>query len=116
MHTLAELLSGVNRSQEAIALAQKTLELRRAILPESHPHISSSLYILARCYAANKQWSEAEEVNQQLCERIKNAEKLDKAILHRALNQKKEIYLALSRPADEIDAELQQLNDKPPIN
>ncbi len=112
MHTLAELLSGVNRSQEAIALAQKTLELRRAVLPESHPHISSSLYILARCYAENKQWSEAEEVNQQLCERITNAQKPDSSLLQRALEQKKEIYIALSRPLDDIDAELQKLNDE----
>ncbi|MFO0940019.1 MAG: serine/threonine-protein kinase [Pirellulales bacterium] len=116
MHTLAEILSGIGRHQEAIELAQKTLELRRAILPESHPHISSSLYVLAECYAENMQWTDAAAINQQLCERLKNAEKIDTSVLNRALNQKKKILAALHQPTEDVEVELQRMNSSPTSN
>ena len=39
MSNLAALYSELGRHQDALVLQEKTLEFRRRVLPENHPHI-----------------------------------------------------------------------------
>ena len=46
MHNLAITYSDLGRHQDALAMEEKTLEFRRRVLPENHPHIGFSCFNL----------------------------------------------------------------------
>ena len=39
MNNLANTYSALGRHQDALVMQEKTLEFRRRVLPENHPHI-----------------------------------------------------------------------------
>ena len=42
MGNLANTYSDLGRHQDALAMQEKTLEFRRRVLPENHPHIGAT--------------------------------------------------------------------------
>ena len=46
MENMANTYNDLGRHQEALLLREKTLEFRRRVLPESHPHIGVVWFFL----------------------------------------------------------------------
>ena len=44
MNNLANTYSDLGRHQDALVMGEKTLEFRRRVLPENHPHIGISCF------------------------------------------------------------------------
>ena len=45
LNNLAATYSALGRHQDALAMGEKTLEFRRRVLPENHPHIGATFVL-----------------------------------------------------------------------
>ena len=50
MGNLAVMYNDLGRHQDALVLEEKTLEYRRRVLPENHPHIGTSCFNISLSY------------------------------------------------------------------
>ena len=65
MNTLANTYSDLGRHQDALALLEKTLEFRRRVLPENHPHIGMTCFNLSASYRQSGNLHRAVEAARQ---------------------------------------------------
>jgi non-specific serine/threonine protein kinase/serine/threonine-protein kinase len=107
---LGILLKGIGKLDEALALCEESLAMRRELLGEEHPNVARSMHNLAACHHARGEFAEALELSEgalDMYRRLRGDEHPDVAVY---LMQVSDALEGLGR-LDEAEARLRESLD-----